>query len=349
MSADSLKPSRTEIDGGRLTGPQKAAILLLSLDEDAATEVLKHLDSREIQRLTQHASRLRNVSNEVITEVQREFTEEGSKNLGLIGGKTKEQMIQLIYQAFPKEKADEIAEFLEKGSDDLEGLETLKWMDGASIAAFIRNEYPQTQAIIMAHLEPSQASEVLARLPERARAEVLIRLATLDRINPTILKELDDVIKAEMLAAGATQRSNIGGVQRAAEIMNLMDKASEVAILSQVEETNPTLVENIRELMFVFEDLSALDDRSMQQVMKEVSNDVLTLALKTASEELRDRMLRNISQRAAQMIMEELEMMGPVRLSDVEHAQQEIVKIARRLEEEGKIFLASGGSGDSFV
>ncbi|MCX7046229.1 MAG: flagellar motor switch protein FliG [Candidatus Sumerlaeota bacterium] len=332
----------------QLTGADKAAILLLSLDESVAAEILKRLDTNDVQRLTQKAARLRNIAPEDVRNIQREFTESIFQQMPVISSQSKDAMISLIYKAFPKNVADGISEYLEKGAESFEGLETLKWLDASSIASFIRNEYPQTQAIILAHLEPRHASEVLSQLPEKSRAEVITRLATLDRINPTILHELDEVIKVEMLASGATQSSQMGGVTKAAEIMNFIDKASEAAIFSQIEETDASLVESIRELMFVFEDLVSIDDRGMQQIMKEVSNDVLTLALKTASEELKTKMFRNISQRAAQMITEELEVMGPVKLSDVERAQQEIVKIARRLEEEGKIVLSTGGS-EAFV
>lgn len=267
----------------------------------------------------------------------------------MIGGQTKEQMVKLIYKTFPKDMADDLAEYLESGEEILEGLDALRYLDGQSIASFIRSEYPQTQAIVLAYLDPALSGEVIGLLPERVRSEVIMRLATLDRVNPVILKELDEVIKAEMLATGAAKNTSIGGIECAAEIMNYLDKASETAILSQVEESNPTLVEEIRELMFVFEDLASLDDRGIQAIMKEVSNDILTLALKTASEELKGKMLRNISQRAAQMIQEELDLMGPVKLTDVEHAQQEIVKIARRLEEEGKIVLSGKGGGETLV
>lgn len=331
-----------------LNGPQKAAILVLSLDDDTAGEILKHLDPKQLQRLTYYSSKLRGVNAETVTSVQRDFLERNDTPARVLGGASKEQMVELLFKTFPKEVAEEIAEYLETGSEEFEGLDTLKWLDAGTIASFIRNEYPQTQAIILAHLDPNQASEVLAMLPDRARPEVITRLATLDRVNPQILRELDDVIKAEMVASGATKSSSVGGVERAAEIMNYLDKGNEQAILSQIEESNPTLVETIRELMFVFEDLVGIDDRGIQTIMKEVSNDVLTLSLKTCSEELREKMLHNISQRAAQMILEELEVMGPVKLADVEHAQQEIVKIARRLEEEGKIALAKGGA-DQFV
>lgn len=333
-----------------VNGPQKAAILLLSLPEELASDVMKHLDSKDIQRLTMQASRLRKVSVDSIAEVQREFVEETEGTLPLLGGQTKDQMISLIYKAFPKNVADDIADYLEKGSDDLEGLDQLKWLDTASIASFIRSEYPQTQALVLSHLDPNHAAEVLSMLPERVRPEVLMRLATLDRVNPQILRELDEVIKAEMVASGATQSSSLGGVNRAAEIMNFVDKASETAILSQIEEQNPSLVESIRELMFVFEDMVEIDDRGIQMVMKEVTNDMLTLALKTVTEDLREKMLRNISSRAAEMIREDLGNMGPVKLSDVEKAQQEIVKICRRLESEGKLVLGGkGGGGEVFV
>jgi flagellar motor switch protein FliG len=221
-------------------------------------------------------------------------------------------------------------------------------LEPQAIASFIRNEHPQTIALILSHLESPQAAQVLSLIGDQQQAEVVMRIANLESISPDVVRDLNEILAKELTASGASRNQRIGGIESVAEIVNSLDKTSEAQIMGKVEESNPSLAENIRALMFVFEDLTKVDDRSMQNIMKEVSNDILTLALKTASDDLRDKMFRSISSRAAQMIQEELEIMGPVRLSDVENAQNEIVKIARRLEDEGKIVIGTGG-GEEFV
>jgi flagellar motor switch protein FliG len=228
------------------------------------------------------------------------------------------------------------------------GLEALKWLDHRTIAGFLQGEHPQTVAAIMAHLEPAQAGAVMAALPETQRADVLMRIAKLERIPPGVIRDLDRVLQTELKATGALETDKVGGVIAVAEILNNIDQASEHEILGSIEELDTDLAEEIRQLMFTFEDLQGADDRGMQAILREVSNEELTLALKTASEELREKILRNMSQRAASMLREELEIMGPVRISDVEQAQLKITQTAKRLEEEGKIVLMGKGD-DSFV
>jgi flagellar motor switch protein FliG len=238
---------------------------------------------------------------------------------------------------------------LESGGDQREGLEAMKWMAPDTIAAFLRNEHPQTIALVLAHLEPAQAAQVLAKLKPVIQPEVIMRLSTIDRVAPVVLRDLNQVLKEELISSASAQSEVLGGPEAVAEIMNNVDKNTETSVFESIEELNPSLVEDIRELMFTFEDLVAIDGRGMQELTKGISNEQLVLALKTASEEIKEKFFTNISSRAADLIKEELDVMGPVKLSDVEAAQQEIVKVARRLEEEGKLMLGGKGGAESLV
>ncbi|GIX47049.1 MAG: flagellar motor switch protein FliG [Candidatus Tectimicrobiota bacterium] len=327
----------------QLTGPEKAAILLLTLGEEVAPLVLQHLSEQEIQRLSNYISYLQDVEAPVVEQVLSEFDElvHGANSL-IAGGK--EYVRKLLLKVLDPKKADAILNNLSMPTMET-GLEALKWLDAKTIARFLQNEHPQTIAVILAHLEPPQAGSVLGFLPPALQADVVLRIAKLERVPPGVIQELDKVLRHELKAAGALESRQVGGVAAVAEILNNVDQASEREILNRIEETNASLAEEIRQLMFVFEDLLYVDDRGIQTILKEVANEDLVLALKTASEPLRDKIFRNMSQRAAQMLREELEVMGPVRVSDVEKAQQKITQVAKRLESEGKIVL--GGKGEN--
>jgi flagellar motor switch protein FliG len=228
-------------------------------------------------------------------------------------------------------------------------LESLELVDAKSLSNFLLNEHPQTIAVILAHLEPEKKGEVLKRLPESLQAEVVLRLSNLDHVAPELIAEVDRVLKQELSTLGTVEQASLGGVQPVAEMLNVMDKNTETAIMSRIEEKDPILAEEIRKLMFVFEDITKIDDKGIQTLLKEVPNDKLLLALKTANEEIRAKIFKNISQRAAKLLQDDLGNMGPARLSDVEAAQVEIVNAARRLEQEGKILIARGGSEDALV
>ena len=222
-------------------------------------------------------------------------------------------------------------------------------VDAKSLSTFLVNEHPQTVAVILAHLEPEKKGDVLRRLPESLQAEVVLRMANLDNVDPELIAEIDKVLKNQLSASHTVEQASLGGVQPVAEMLNVMDKNTEQSIMSRLEEKDPLLAEEIRKLMFVFEDISKIDDRGIQILLKEVPNDKLLLALKTAHEDIRTKIFKNISARAAEMLREDLNNMGPARLSDVESAQQEIVNAARRLEAEGKIIIARGGTEDAMV
>jgi flagellar motor switch protein FliG len=254
-----------------------------------------------------------------------------------------------IVDALGEERARGILGGVNMSSGIGRNLESLEIVDAKSLSTFLVNEHPQTVAVILAHLEPEKKGEVLKRLPDALQAEVVLRMANLDNVAPELIAEIDAVLKRELASMSTVEQAALGGVQPVAEMLNVMDKNTETSIMSRLEEKDPLLAEEIRKLMFVFDDIVKIDDRGIQTLLKEVPNDKLLLALKTASEEIRNKVFKNISQRAADMLREDLSNMGPSRLSDVEGAQQEIVNAARRLEAEGKILIARGGSEDALV
>ena len=255
---------------------------------------------------------------------------------------------KLLEAALGAEQAESMISNLSVPTEEA-GIETLRILDAKTIANFLKNEHPQTIALILAHLEPEKSSDVLSYLSETIRGEVAYRMATLDRIPPGVINDLDTILGNELAASGSGQSQMVGGVASVAELLNHVDKANENLIISKIEELNPELADNIRQLMFTFDDLIFVDDRGIQLILREVSNEELTIGLKGAGDEVREKLFKNLSERAAAMIKEDLEAMGPVRLSDVEKAQQNIVRIAKRLEDEGKIIIARGGGGDVFL
>ena len=333
------------MEGRQYTGPEKSAILLLSLGDDIAPLVFKFMTDQEIQRVSNYMSYIRNVDVEEVNQILREFAEMVGSIGGMVAG-GKEYVRKLLVKSLEPEKAEWIINNLSIPTLET-GLEALRWLDAKTIARFLHAEHPQTVAVIVAHLDAIQAGTVLTSLPSGMQAEVLLRIAKLERIPPGVIQELDKVLRNELRATGALETGQVGGIQSVAEILNNVDQASEREIMEQIEELNAGLAEEIRQLMFVFEDLLSVDDRGMQQMLKEVANEEMTLALKTASEDLKEKILRNMSKRAADMLREELEVMGPVRVSDVERAQHKIIQTAKRLEGEGKLIL--GGKGDNAV
>lgn len=318
------------------------------LGKEAASMVLKHLNDNDIRKLVSIMGRLRVVPVEITKKVLEEFYEVLSESQEYIFS---DQVIHKdsIVNAVGEERARVILGHLNTRGGPQRTLESLEVVDAKSLSNFLINEHPQTIAVILAHLEPEKKAEVIKRLPENLQTEVVLRLSNLDYISPELIQELDAVLKAELSTMATADQTSLGGIQPVAEMMNIMDKNTETAIMGRLEEKDPILSEEIRKLMFVFEDIVKIDDRGIQGLLKEISNDKLLLALKTANEEIRSKIFKNISQRAAQMLREDLDNMGPARLSDVEAAQQEIVNTARKLEAEGKILIARGGSEDALV
>lgn len=333
---------------GKLTGPKKAAILLLAMGEDNAAEVMKNLEEIEIQQVGYYMTRFTDVSPEELDIVLEEFYRKSVMQDEGVGVSASGDFVKnALIKAMGADKARDVVDNL-KAHQEEGALDSLKFMDPKIIASYIAHEHPQTIALIMAHLtDLEQASMVLRELPENLQADVVYRMASLESIPPGIIAEMDDVLSEEMKTAAAVG-TKVGGVESVAEILNTMDKATETRILATIEESNPDLAEQIRELMFTFEDLVLIDSGQMQIVLKEIDQQDLVLSLKTASDAVKELMFSSMSSRAADMIREDLEVMGPVKVSDVESAQQKIIQTIRRLEEDGKIVI-SGRGGESQV
>jgi flagellar motor switch protein FliG len=306
------------------------------------------LDDGDIRKLINQMTKYRVVPVHVTKRVLEEYYEMVSETEDYIFSEQTSNK-DVIVDALGEERARGILGGLNITSGGQLSLESLELVDAKSLANFLVNEHPQTVAVIVAHLEPEKKGEVLKRLPEALQAEVVLRMANLEHVDPELIREIDKVLKNQLSNTATVEQSALGGVQPVAEMLNVMDKNTESSIMSRLEEKDPLLAEEIRKLMFVFDDIIKIDDRGIQALLKEVPNDKLLLALKTASEDIRVKIFKNISARAAEMLREDLSNMGPSRLSDVEGAQQEIVNAARRLEAEGKILIARGGSEDAMV
>jgi flagellar motor switch protein FliG len=331
-----------------LRGFEKAAILLNYLGPGAAKVLFKNVDDGDIRKLIGTMAKFRVVPVEVTKKVLEEYYELISESEEYIFSE-KVSSKETIIDAVGEERARGILGHMSASGPVQRTLESLEIVDAKSLANFLINEHPQTIAVILAHLEPEKKGEVLKRLPEALQAEVVLRLANLDHVAPELISEVDRVLKQELSTIGTVEQASLGGVQPVAEMLNVMDKNTETSIMSRIEEKDPILAEEIRKLMFVFEDIVKIDDKGIQTLLKEVDNAKLLLALKTANDEIKNKIFKNISQRAANLLKEDLSNMGPARLSDVEGAQVEIVNTARRLEAEGKILIARGGSEDSLV
>jgi len=335
------------VPGGPEEGLEKSAMLLLSLGTDAAAEVLKHLGPREVQKLGHAMAAIKSVPRDKVTELIGELHGHTAKGSPLSAD---EDMIRaMLTKALGDDKAANLIGRILQGGDTA-GIESLKWMDAATVADLIKNEHPQIIATILVHLEFDHAGEILKFFTERLRNDVLLRIATLDGVQPTALRELNDAL-TRLLAGASTnvKKAAMGGIRHAAEILNFVGQAAETAIVDNVREYDPDLAQKILDEMFVFENLLDVDDRGIQLLLREIQSDSLILALKGASPELRDKIFKNMSQRAAEMLKEDLESKGPVRLSEVEAEQKEILKIARRLADEGQIQLGGKGGDDQMV
>ncbi len=328
-------------------GVERAAILLLSLGQDEAAEVLKNLGPKEVQKLGHAMAALKQVPRERIERVIDEFTDQSAK--GAPVAVDNDTIKAMLTKALGDDRAANLISRIMQGGDTA-GIEGLKWMDAPTVADMIRNEHPQIIATILVHLEFDQAGEILRNFTERLRNDVLLRIATLDGVQPVALHELNEALKRVLASAsGNVKKAAMGGVRHAAEILNFVGQQVETAIVDNVREYDPELAQNILDEMFVFENLLDIDDRGIQLLLREVQSDSLIIALKGAAPELRDKIFKNMSQRAAEMLKEDLESKGPVRLSEVEAEQKEILKVARRLADEGQLQLGGGGEGDAFV
>jgi flagellar motor switch protein FliG len=323
-------------------GLTRSAILLMSIGEEEAVEVFKHLGPKEVQKLGQAMAKLSNVTREQVAEVLREFRMEAEQQAPLASAG--DQYIRsVLTRALGNDKASALIDRILQGQD-ASGIESLKWMDAEAVAELVKNEHPQIIATILVHLDADQASGVLAKFTERLRNDVMLRIATLEGVQPSALRDLNEVLTQLLQGSDRMKKSARGGVESAAEILNYLGGTLEAGVTAHIRETDPDLAQAIQDRMFVFDNIAGLDDRGIQLLLREVQSESLVVALKGTSEALRDKIFKNMSQRAAEMLRDDLEAKGPVRLSEVEAEQREILRIVRRLAEEGQIVL--GGKGD---
>ncbi|HEX7686739.1 MAG TPA: flagellar motor switch protein FliG [Burkholderiaceae bacterium] len=325
-------------------GVEDAAILLMSLGEEEAANVFKHLAPKEVQKLGETIARMKSITRERMDGVLDKFGTIAQEQHVLVQD-TDEYVKSVLRKALGEDKANLLIDRILQGSD-VTGIESLKWMDAGSVAELLRNEHPQIVAAILVHLDYDQSSGVLKSFTERQRNEVLIRIATLDGIQPSALKDLNEVMSKVLAGGEKLKKASLGGVKTAAEIINLMGSSVETSALDYIREADNELAQKIMDNMFTFDDLNKLDDKGFQQLLKEVQSESLVIALKGATPELREKVFRNMSSRAAETLREDLESRGPVRVSEVESEQKEMLKIVRRLVDEGQIVLASGGADD---
>ena len=329
-----------------VTGAQRAAILLLTLGEQDAAEVLKHLSARDVQAVGSAMAALSSVSREQVTDALDKLDEDMGRQTSL-GVGTEEYIRKILTNALGETKAGGLIDRILLGRSS-KGLESLKWMESRAIAEMINQEHPQIIALVLAHLEPDQAAEVIGYLPPRVRSDAVMRIATLDGVQPHALNELDEIMERQF--NGNTKKlksANVGGLKAAANILNAMDSTREAELMTAIRSQDEALGGRIEDLMFVFEDLAELDDRGMQTLLREVPSGILITALKGAEPAIREKIFANMSKRAADMMREDLEVKGPVRLSEVDAAQKEVLAAARKLADAGQLSL--GGAGDDYV
>ncbi|MBW1739596.1 MAG: flagellar motor switch protein FliG [Deltaproteobacteria bacterium] len=331
---------------GKLTGPQKAAIFLLMMGEEYTAQVFQKLGPEEISKLVTHMSEIQYVPPYTLTQIMEEFVEniEGDGRLLVEGASFLKNVVE---GALGKEQAKAIHRQLEKSGKDVP-FGYFENMDKGMAVNIIKGEHPQTIALILAHLKPSIAAEILAGLPEQIQASVAMRIGQIEQVPREVVHEVDQALHKEVMGLGDSGGKEVEGVSALADILNEIERGTEEQILSWIEEQNADMAEQIRQLMFIFEDLTKVDDRGMREILKHVDRQQLAVALRTASEELKEKIFANLSERAGEMLREDMEVLGPLRISEVEEAQQKIIRIARQLEGEGKIILGKGKE-DIFV
>ncbi|MBY6186879.1 flagellar motor switch protein FliG [Marinobacter hydrocarbonoclasticus] len=333
-------------DVAKLNGIEKTAILLLSLSESDAAQILKNLEPKQVQKVGMAMAGMRDFSQEKVAAVHRLFLEQ-IKQFSSIGLNSEDFVRKALTHALGEDKAGNLIEQIVMGHG-AKGLDSLKWMDARQVANIIRNEHPQIQTIVLSYLEPDQAAQILSQFTERVRLDLMLRIANLEEVQPAALQELNDIMEKQFAGQSGAQAAKMGGLKAAANIMNYMDTGVESMLMESIRETDEELGQQIQDLMFVFENLSDVDDRGIQTILREVQQDVLIRALKGADDGLRDKILGNMSKRQADLVRDDLEAMGPIRLSEVEAAQKEILAIARKLADAGEVMLGGGG-GEEFL
>uniref|UniRef100_UPI0035B3C947 flagellar motor switch protein FliG n=1 Tax=Hylemonella sp. TaxID=2066020 RepID=UPI0035B3C947 len=322
-------------------GLQDAAVLLMSLGEEEAAEVFKHLSPKEVQKLGEAIAKTKSITRERVDDVVTKFTNVAAAQ-SLLVSDSGDYVRSVLRRALGDDKAALLIDRILQGGD-VSGIESLKWMDPLSVAELLRNEHPQIVAAILVHLDFDQSADILKNLTERQRNEVMLRIATMEGIQPTALKDLNEVLFKVLAGGDKIRKASLGGIKTAAEMINLMGTVIEGTVLESIRSHDPDLAQKIMDKMFVFDDVMKLDDKAIQMILKEVASESLIVALKGASPELRDKFLSNMSSRAAESLREDLESRGPMRLSEVEAQQKELLKIVRRLADEGQIVIGGGG------
>ncbi len=328
-------------------GVEDAAILLMSIGEEEASEVFKHLSPKEVQSVGEAIAKMKSIPRERVESVLGKFAETAGEQSMLVSNND-EYVKSVLRKALGEDKANLLIDRILTGGD-VSGIESLKWMDPGSVAELLRNEHPQIVAAILVHLDFEQSSSVLNAFTERHRNEVLVRIATLDGIQPAALRDLNEVMGKVLAGGDKLKKAALGGPKAAAEIINMMGSSVETSVLDFVREGDADLAQRIMDNMFTFEDLGKLDDSAIQSLLKEVQSESLVIALKGAPPAMREKIFKNMSKRAAETLREDLESRGPVRVSEVEAEQKEMLKIVRRLADEGQIVLGGGGGADAFV
>lgn len=342
----SIEATKPSFDVGKLDGVEKAAILLLSLSEEDAAQILKHLEPKQVQKVGLAMAQMTDLNQAKITAVHRLFIEQ-IQNFSTIGFQSEEFIKRALTAALGEEKAANLIDQIVLGGG-AKGLDSLKWMDSKQVANIIRNEHPQIQTIVLSYLEPEQSAEILSQFPEKVRLDLTMRIANLEEVQPAALQELNEIMEKQFAGQAGTQTAKMGGLKAAADILNYMDTNVEGQLMDSIREHDEEMAQQIQDLMFVFENLIDVDDRGIQTILREVQQDVLMKALKGTDENLKEKIFKNMSKRAAELLQDDLEAMGPVRVSDVETAQKEILSTARRLSDAGEIMLGGGG-GDDFL
>jgi flagellar motor switch protein FliG len=340
------KAEKVGFDSESISGVEKTAILLLSLSEADAASILKHLEPKQVQKVGMAMAAMDDFGQEKVIGVHKLFLDEIQK-FSSIGFNSAEFVRKALTAALGEDKAGNLIEQIIMGSG-AKGLDSLKWMDARQVATIIQNEHPQIQTIVLSYLEPDQAAEIFSQFPENTRLDLMMRIANLEEVQPAALQELNDIMEKQFAGQGGAQAAKMGGLKAAANIMNYLDTGVESQIMETMRESDEEMAQQIQDMMFVFENLIDVDDRGIQALLRDVQQDVLMKALKGADDALKEKILGNMSKRAAELLRDDLEAMGPIRISEVEVAQKEILSIARRLSDSGEIMLGGGG-GEEFL
>ncbi|CAD2225349.1 flagellar motor switching and energizing component [Pseudoalteromonas sp. 3J6] len=346
MTDQEQKQLPPAFDVDKLDGVDKAAILLLSLSEEDAAQILKHLEPKQVQKVGMAMAAIDDLSQAKISAVHNLFIEQ-IQSFSTIGFQSEDFIKKALTAALGEDKAASLIDQIVMGSG-AKGLDSLKWMDSKQVANIIRNEHPQIQTIVLSYLEPEQSAEILAQFPEKVRLDLTMRIANLEEVQPAALQELNEIMEKQFAGQAGAQAAKMGGLKAAADIMNYLDTNVEGQLMDSIREHDEEMSQQIQDLMFVFENLMDVEDRGIQAILREVPQDVLMKAIKGTDEALKEKILGNMSKRAAEMLADDLEAMAPVRISEVEAAQKEILSTARRLSDSGEIMLGGGG-GEEFL